>query len=53
MGERRGRVKLSNKYKGPLDKDKGWGRIQYGKWSVGRAVESNGGKVRTTLIEQQ
>ena len=32
-------------YKGPMDKDnRGWGEFENGKWRMGRAVESNGGK---------
>ena len=36
-GERRGRVKSRNMYKGPMDKDNGTGRIECGRWRVGRA----------------
>ena len=52
MGERRGRVKSRNKYKGPMDKDSVAGRL-YVEEHVGRAGESNGGKLETTVIEQQ
>ena len=53
MGERgRGRVKSRNVCKGPMDKDNRGRRTEYGR-GVGRAVESNGGKVGTTVIEQQ
>ena len=37
--------------KGPMDKDKGGGRGT--RRMMGRAGESNGGKVGTTVIEQQ
>ena len=40
-------------YKGPMDKDNGAGRTECGKWGMGRAGESNGGKMGTTVIEQQ
>ena len=42
-------------YKGPMDKDKagGGGGIECGRWGVGRAGESNGGEMGTTVIEQQ
>ena len=39
-------------YKGLTDKEKG-GRIECGRWGVGKAGESNGGKMGTTVIEQQ
>ena len=38
--------------KGLWTKSKG-GRIECGKWGMGRAVESNGGKMGTTVSEQQ
>ena len=44
MGERRGRVKSRNMYKGPKGKDKGGGRIESGKWGISRAGESNKGE---------
>ena len=56
---RRERVKSRNVYKGPMDKDNRGaegsraGRIECGKEGVGRAEESNGGKMGTTVIEQQ
>ena len=34
-----------------MDKDKGRGMVEYGRWGVGRAEESNGGKMGTTVIE--
>ena len=40
--ERRGRVKSRNMYKGPMDKEDG-GRIESGRWGVGKAGERNGG----------
>ena len=46
MGERRGRVKSRNMYKGPMDKAKG-GRIE------GGAGESGGEKMETTVLGQQ
>ena len=49
--ERRGRVKSRNMYKGPMDTDKG-GRKDW-MWEVGRTGKSNGGKMGTTVIEQQ
>ena len=52
MGERRGRVKSRNIYKGPMDKDKGGRGLNVG-GEVGRAGESNGGKMGTTVTEQQ
>ena len=54
VGRRRRRVKSRNMYKGPMDKDtRGGGKIECGKWGVDRAGESNGGKMGTTVIEQQ
>ena len=52
---RRERVKSRNVYKGPMDRDNGGGvgrrlNVEVG---VGRAGESNGGKMGTTVIEQQ
>ena len=53
-GERRGRVKLRNMYKGPMDKDNGGGgKIECGRWVVGRSGEGNRRKMGTTVIEQQ
>ena len=41
-------------YKGPMDKDnEDGGRIEGRRLGVGRAGESNGGEMRTTVIEQQ
>ena len=43
-----------NMYKGPMDKDnRDGGRIESGRWGLGRAGESNGWKMGTTIIEQQ
>ena len=39
-------------YQGPVDKDNGGGDWMW-KVGVGRAAESNGGKMGTTVIEQQ
>ena len=44
MGERRGRVKSRNTYKGPMDKDNRVGGIECGRWGMGRAGEKNGVK---------
>ena len=57
-GERRGRVKSSNMYKGPKDKDNGGaGRGKLSVESGGEGMESskegNRGKMGTTIIEQQ
>ena len=44
-GERRGRVKSRNMYKGPMDKDNGQGRIECGRWGwlgKGRVIGKNG-----------
>ena len=30
-----------------------WGKIECGRWEMGRAVESNEEKMGTTIIEQQ
>ena len=49
--KRRGRVKSRNMYKGPMDKPKG-GEGEVSKWE-GRAGESNGGEMGTTVCEQQ
>ena len=43
IGERKGRVKLRNMYKGPKDKDNGVGSIEVG-IGEGRAGESNWGQ---------
>ena len=51
VGERKGRVKSRNMYKGPTDKTNGEGRIDYGRWWVGRAGESNGGIMGKTVTE--
>ena len=43
-------------YEGHLDKDNGGGggeRIECERWGLGRAGASNGGKMGTTVIEQQ
>lgn len=48
-----GRVKSRNMYKERMDKDKGWGRIECGRWGVGKAQENNGGEMGTIVIEQQ
>ena len=53
VGERRGRVKSRNMYKGPMDKNNGGRRIECGRWTAGRAGESSGEKMGTTVIEQQ
>ena len=50
MGERRGRVKSRNTYKGPMDKDNGVGR---GFNVRGRARESNGGWEMGTIVTEQ
>ena len=39
-------------YKGPMNKDNGGGGLNVG-GGVGRTGQSNGGKVGTTVIEQQ
>ena len=52
-GERRGRVKSRNKYKGPWTRTMGWGKIDCRRWGVGRAGESSGGRMGTIVIEQQ
>ena len=44
LGKSRGRVKSRNMYKGPMDKDNGTGRIECGRWRVGRAWRVMGGK---------
>ena len=53
MGERKGRVKSRNMYKGPMDKDNRVGGIERERWDVGRAGESHGGTMETTVNEQQ
>ena len=53
MGERKGRVKSRNMYKGPMDKDNRVGGIESERWDVGRAGESNGGKMETSVIKKQ
>ena len=51
--ERRGRVKSRNRHKGLKDKDTGRvGRTECERWGMGRAGESNGGEMGTTVIEQ-
>ena len=50
--ERRGRVKSRNMYKGSMDKDNG-GRIESGRYWVGRTRDSNRGKTGITVFEQQ
>ena len=48
------KVQVRNMYKIPMDKDTGGGgKIECGKWGVDRAGESNGGKMGTTVIEEQ
>ena len=45
MGERRGRVKSRNMYKGPMDKDNSEGRLNVGEegWlGQGRVMEEKG-----------
>ena len=37
----------------PMDEDNGGGRIESGRWEVGRAGESNEEKMETSVIEQQ
>ena len=44
MSERRGRVKSRNMYKGPMDKDNGWGGLNVGEVGAGRTGENNGEK---------
>ena len=49
MGERRGRVKSRNMYKGPMDKDNGGrGRIESGRWvwvGLGRVMGGKWGQL--------
>ena len=48
MGERRGRVKSRNVYKGPMDKDKRGCRIESGRWGwvrQGRAMREKWGQL--------
>ena len=44
-GERRGRVKPRNKYKEQMDNDNGGAEIECERGDMGRAGESNGGKM--------
>ena len=53
MGERKGRVKSRNMYKGPMGKDNGGGGIECGRWGMARAGENNGGNMGTTVIEER
>ena len=49
MGERRGRIKSRNMYKGPMDKDNGGGgRVECGRWGLDGVGESYGEKLGTT-----
>ena len=43
---------LFTRHLGPVDKDNGWGG-ECGRWGMGRAPESNGGEMGTTVIEPQ
>ena len=52
MRERRGMVKSRKCIKEPWTKTT-QARIESGRWGVGRAWESNGGKTGTTVFEQQ
>ena len=56
MGEKRGRVTSRKIHEGPMDKDNrmwgGEGGLNVG-GEMGRAGESYGGKMETTVIEQQ
>ena len=52
MGQRRGRVKSRNLYKGPMDQDN-MGRIECVRWGMGRAGENNREKMGMTVTEQQ
>ena len=54
MGERRGRVKLRNLYKGHMEKDdrECESNCMCGVW-VSRAGENNVGEMGTTAIEQR
>ena len=51
-GERRGRVKSRNMYKGPMDKNNGGEEDRMWEVGMGRSGESNGRKMGTTVIEQ-
>ena len=53
MRERRGRVKSRNVSIGPMGKHNEGGRIECGRRGVGKAGESNGGEMGTTVVEQQ
>ena len=49
MGERRGRFKSRNFYKGPIDKDNGGGMIECGRWGwvgQGRVLGGKWGKLK-------
>ena len=46
-------VKSRNMYKGPKHKDNGGGGTLNVGEGLGRARESNGGKIGTTVIKQQ
>ena len=48
--EERGRAKSRNMYKGHMDKDNR-GRIECGRWGVGRAGENNRGEIGTMVIK--
>ena len=55
MGRRKEWVKSRNMYKGPKEKDNGGGGLNVGE-GVSRVMESNesnGQKIRMTVIEQQ
>ena len=48
----KGRRDFRNNYKGPMDKAEG-GRIEGDRWGWVGWGESGGGKMETTLLEQQ
>ena len=52
-GERKGRVKSRNMYKGLMNKGNGWGKVKCGKGVRQGRGEQGGGGMRTTVIEQQ
>ena len=49
MGERRGRGGTC--IKDPWERQWGRGQIECGRWGVGRAGESNGGRMGITVVE--
>ena len=53
IGERWGKVKLRNMYKGPMGTDNGGRGIECGRQGVDRSEESNGENMETSVIEQQ